>query len=223
MNRRLGVVGLAAIAGWSIAAAASASTNLVSDGDFSSPYGGVYSTYFSNGGGSGSSFGAWTVTSGSVDLIGTYWQSPSGPGGGSVDLDGDTPGAISQNLSLIAGSYVLSFDLSGNPDGAPTVKTVDVTVGSANQSYTYTIGTNTHANMSYTVETLDFTATGPTALTFTSQDQNSPYGPVIGAVEVTAVPEASTWALMLVGFATIGFALRRGWALKRELAALQSV
>jgi len=223
MNKRLVGVALAAIAGWSIAAAASASTNLVSDGDFSNPYGGVYTTYFSNGSGAGASFGPWTVTSGSVDLIGTYWQSPSGPGGGSVDLDGDAPGAISQSLSLSAGSYVLTFDLSGNPDGQPTTKTVDVTVGSASQSYTYTIGTNTHANMQYTVETLDFTATGPTTLTFASQDSNSPYGPAIGAVDVTAVPEASTWALMLVGFATIGFALRRGWALKRELAALQSV
>jgi hypothetical protein len=173
INKRFGVVALAAVAGWSIAVAA-------------------------------------TVGANSRD-------------GGSVNLDGDVAGEISQGPSLGAGRQLLTFDISGTLDGGPSIKTVDVIVGGARQSYSYAIGVDAHANTQATIETLDFTATDPTASTFTSRDTNASDGPVIAAADVPAVPETSTWVLMLVGFATIGFALRRGWALKRELAALQSL
>jgi choice-of-anchor C domain-containing protein len=186
-------------------AGAAHASNLVSDGDFSSPYGGpVFTTYFS-----GSSFGPWSVTSGSVDLIGGYWQSPSGPAGGSVDIDGDSPGAISQSLATGTGTYTLTFDLSGNPDGAPATKTLDVSVGGVSQVFTYTIGSNTHASMNYTPESLTFTASGPTTLSFASGDVGTPYGPVVGAVSVTAVPEPASWALMILGAGAIGASIRR--------------
>jgi hypothetical protein len=42
-------------------------------------------------------------------------------------------------------------------------------------------------------------------LTFASMDPGSAYGGVIGAVSVSAVPEASTWAMILLGFAGVGF------------------
>jgi choice-of-anchor C domain-containing protein len=180
-------------------------SNLVSDGNFSSPYGGaVFVTDFS-----GSSFGPWSVTSGSVDLIGGYWQSPSGPGGGSVDLDGDSPGAISRSLATGTGTYTLTFDLSGNPDGGPATKTLDVSVGGVTKVFTYTIGSNTHADMDYKPESLTFTASGPTTLSFASGDVGSPYGPVVGAVSVTAVPEPASWALMILGAGAVGASIRR--------------
>lgn len=178
--------------------------NLVSDGDFTTPSGGATFTTYS----AGSSFGPWTVTSGSIDLIGGYWQNPTTPGG-SVDVDGVQPGAFDQSIATGTGEYKLTFDLSGNPDGPPPTKTLQVTVGSATQTYTYTIGTNTHANMMYDPESLVFHATGPTTLTFTSLDgAGSPFGPVVGNVSITAVPEPASWALMLVGLGAMGAALR---------------
>ena len=86
-------------------AALAAPTNFVTDGNFDSPSGGYYTTY------SLGSLGPWTVTSGSVDLIGTYWQAPPS-GGGSVDLDGYyAAGTISQSLSLTPGSIIQAFVL----------------------------------------------------------------------------------------------------------------
>jgi choice-of-anchor C domain-containing protein len=182
---------------------ASAGVNYVGDGDFSLPWGGgTFTTYAG-----GSTIGPWSVIGGSVDLIGGYWQSPT-PGGGSVDLDGLHPGGVSQWLDLTAGSYRLSFYLSGNPDGGYPTKTVDVSIGAIEDPlFTYTTGANSHTDMNYVWETLSFTTGGPTTLTFASEDAfSSPYGPVIGGVAVTAVPEPSTWAMMLPGFVGLGFA-----------------
>jgi hypothetical protein len=141
----------AGIAASAMLAASSAFANLVSDGDFNNPSGGgSFATYFN-----GQSFGPWNVVglgsswagTGGVDLVGGYWQSPT-LGGGSVDLDGDGPGGVTQTLSLTSGkTYRLSFDLSGNPDGDPTTKSVTVSVGSLDKTYTYTIGSNAHADM----------------------------------------------------------------------------
>lgn len=177
-------------------------SNLVADGTFDSPSGGgSFATYFAT-----QSFGPWTVTSGSVDLIGGYWQAPAG--GGSVDVDGDSPGAFSQPLATGVGAYTLTFDLSGNPDGGPATKTLEVSVGGATQTFTYTIGANSHGQMDYVPETLTFDASGPTTLTFTSLDVGSPYGPVVGNVSVTGVPEPAAWALMLLGVGAMGASLR---------------
>jgi choice-of-anchor C domain-containing protein len=178
---------------------ASAST-IVTDGNFNDPTGGSgFTTYFS-----GQSFNAWNVTGGGVDLIGGYWQAPTS-GAGSVDLDGNAPGAISQSITAPAGNYVLRFFLSGNPDGSPAMKTVDVSIAGVTQAFAYTIGSNSHSNMMYQMETLDFTLSGPTTLSFTSTDSGTPYGPVIGDVSISAVPEPATWAMMVLGFFGIGF------------------
>jgi choice-of-anchor C domain-containing protein len=183
-----------------------AATNLVLDPNFDSPSGGPsYTTY--NG---GQTFGEWLVTGASVDLIGGYWQAPVG--GGSVDLDGLAPGGVSQNITLSAGTYLLSFYLSGNPDGGDPTKTVEVGLGGHDQTFTYTTGpSNSETNMDYVLESMRVTVTsGLQTLSFSSLDAStSPYGPVIGGISLDAVvPEPAAWALMLLGFAGIGAGLR---------------
>jgi choice-of-anchor C domain-containing protein len=179
----------------------------------------VYSNYFTGGPvgspgyvteGTGSTFDGFTVSSGSVDLIGSYWRAPIAPiaTAGSVDLDGTSPGAITltTNVTLAAGTYALDFYLSGNPDGLPTTKQVDVGVGGVSQDFTYTLNGNTHTDMKYVLEQVDFTTTGGVLpLSFMSLDSNSPYGPVIGSLTISAIPETSTWAMMLLGFLGVGF------------------
>ena len=63
----------------------------------------------------------WTVDSGSVDYINGYWQAQSGVA--SIDLAGNSPGAISQIFDTIAGQiYSVDYYLSGNPDGGSLAK-----------------------------------------------------------------------------------------------------
>lgn len=206
-------------AGAMLATSAAFAGNAVIDGNFTNPPGATtppgFTTYFT-----GQAFGPWTVIgSGSgpygnagVDLIGNYWQSPPS-GGGSVDLNGDAPGGIEQTiLGLTAGdTYTLSFYLSGNPDGYPATKTVDVAIGSASDVLTYTItGSNSKSNMNWVLEDLTFQAGASNILSFNSLDGGgSPFGPVIGGVSI-AVPEASTWAMMGLGLAGLAFAGYRG-------------
>ena len=181
---------------------AHAGPNLIADGDFDSPSGGsVFVTYSG-----GTSMGPWLVTGSSVDLIGGYWQAPT-LGGGSVDLDGNAPGGISQAISTIAGhEYEVSFFLSGNPDGPPPTKLLDVSAGSVSTTFSYTIGSNSHGNMEYQPESFTFTASGTnTTIAFTSEDVGTPYGPVVGGVSVAAVvPEPTTLALLSFGIAGVG-------------------
>ena len=82
--------------------------------------------------------GGWTVTSGSVDLIGQGGVFDLLPGNGRyVDLDGSTglSGTFDNQVPFSAlTTYTLSFDLAGSQRGDTNV--VDVIFGTASQSYT---------------------------------------------------------------------------------------
>jgi hypothetical protein len=158
----------------------------VVNGDFSNPWGGSFTTY--NAGGN---FGGWNVDSGSVDLIGSFWQSAT-VGGGSVDMDGFfQAGAISQTLTTGAGNFVLNFSLSANSgSGVGTTRGVRVTVGDAVQDFFYTLtGANSTSNMNYIAQSLAFVTDGPTNLTFASlSTDDGAWGAVVSGVSVSAVP-----------------------------------
>jgi len=213
---------MATLGGLAVATGASAGVNILTDGDFSNPYGGASYTAIA----SGTTMGPWAVssvgggaTADAVDLIGGYWNSPSGaPGTGSVDLDGTSPGIISQTFTPTqSGLYDVSFDLSANPDGGETPKSLLVTINGVSETYTPTPGpSGSPDTLVYTPEEFQVSLVQGTAytLTFTSEDgTTSAYGPVIGGVSV-ALPEPATWGLMLVGLGGLGAALRS----RRKLA-----
>ncbi len=132
----------------------------------------------------------WTVESGTIDYIGSYWQSSPG-GGRSLDLTGYTPGAISQTFATVPGaSYEVSFDLSGNPAGGPSLKTLTVSAtGGASTGYSYdTVAHGTTlADMQWETKTYTFVATGlSTTLTFASTVEGY-YGPALDNVVVTEI------------------------------------
>jgi choice-of-anchor C domain-containing protein len=136
----------------------------------------------------------WTIDSGSIDWIGSYWQAADGSR--SIDLNGNETGAISQTLTTTIGNtYVVTFSLSGNPDGPPTAKTLTVgATGAPSAIYTFdtALAGNTLADMKWAGQTYSFLATSSsTVLSFTSTTVG-PWGPALDNVNVTEnVPTAN--------------------------------
>ena len=168
-------------------------------------------TYVDGGGGfeqlnaGDTSLDGWTVDAGSVDWIGTYW--PAQDGSMSIDMSGAEAGAISQTFATTIGNtYTVSFFLSGNPAGPPTVKTLDVSAtGGTVGQYSFDVTGNTLANMNWTAEVYSFLATSTsTTLSFASTTPGA-HGPAIDNVAVTeTVPTQSDckqggWQTMIDG------------------------
>jgi choice-of-anchor C domain-containing protein len=146
----------------------------------------------------------WTVTSGSVDWINTYWQQPSGVAPAlSIDLNG-TPtaahpnpvGSISQTFATTPGQeYEVGFSYAGNPVCGPSTKGMTVSVnGSVIRHYSFSTASTTTSNMGWTYDLYNFwvaDASGTTTLTFAADPSNtSNCGFVISQV-YAGTPEAS--------------------------------
>jgi choice-of-anchor C domain-containing protein len=131
----------------------------------------------------------WTVDSGTIDWIGTYWTASNGSR--SIDLNGFDAGTISQTLATTIGNtYVVTFDLSGNPVNLPTTKTLNVVAtGGPTVGYTYdTLAQgNTQTDMKWVPQTYSFFATSSsTVLSFASTTAGA-FGPALDNVAVTEV------------------------------------
>ena len=137
-----------------------------------------------------SSIADWTVDAGSVDWIGTYW--PAQEGSMSIDMSGVEAGTLSQTFATTIGNtYNVSFQLSGNPEGDPTVKTLEVSAtGGTVGLYSYDVTANDLTHMNWRPETYSFLATSAsTTLSFVSTTAGA-FGPAIDNVVVTEdVPE----------------------------------
>lgn len=150
--------------------------------------------------------GGWTVSSGTVDTIGTGFFDLFPGNGHYIDLDGSTSqaGIFSKTLSLTNGvTYTATFDLGGNKRGYAN-DTVDVSFGTANGSYTLA-SADPFGNHGLT-----FTAgaSGLYTLSFHNHGGDN-VGAVLDNVNVTAVPEPATYGMLLAGLAFVGFVARR--------------
>lgn len=144
----------------------------------------------------------------SVDLVGPGFYDQLAYQGNSVDLDGSTgngnnpAGQLQSIQSLALGDYTVSFLLAGNLRGY-TAETTVVSIGNTSFSLT---PLNTQG---YTIQTLHFTGVSGN-LIFADLGPSNQQGNLIDNVTVTTgVPEASTWIMMLLGFAGIGLYARR--------------
>lgn len=154
-----------AIAGLAIAGGSVSASPLIINGDFSQFTGTTGQFVTVNAG--DSSITGWTVDTGSVDWINTYWTGADG--NHSLDLDGLAAGVIHQDVALGAGEYALKFALAGNPDQSydkvvkATVYAADNTTVLATQDYTFVQNGHTGTSMGWTDQTLAFSS---------SSDQN---------------------------------------------------
>ena len=132
---------------------------------------------------------SWTVSSGTVDYIGTYWQAADGVR--SIDLNGTSAGAVRQSITTESGkTYKVSFSLSGNPEGGVGIKTMTADVGATPIAFSYEVGAlNTRAGMKWAAKSFTFVAAAATtALTFTSTSTTAgAFGPALDKVRVELV------------------------------------
>jgi choice-of-anchor C domain-containing protein len=182
-------VGAALAASWSVAAAA---TNIVQNGSFETPVESQGVTSY----GQSATFDGWTVAFGNVEHIRSdYWQDAEG-GAASVDLSGTTCGGIYQDLSTIIGtSYLLSFDMAGNPDAGPTIKTMNVQWnGTIVRTQTFDTSGRSRQNMGWqTFQLTVVAAVSTTRVEFDSVDSPcTSAGPTLDEVSVTTQANAVT-------------------------------
>ncbi len=159
------------------------------------------------------SLNGWTVESGTVDLINTYWASSEGTH--NVDMSGSAPAVISQVISGldVGESYALTFDLSGNPDGPPVVKSLLAAIGGTAAMFTFDSSTTVRpAAMNWTPMVLRFTAEASSlTLRFSSMnDTVGFYGAALDNVAISAVPLPAAAPLLLAGLGgLVAFGRRR--------------
>jgi hypothetical protein len=150
----------------------------------------------------------WTVTDGTVDIIGPSFYSYCGAGQGKcIDLDGSTgdAGILSKSLSLDAGvQYTATFELAGNMRGGSETGAVSFGFGGNNITYSLL------SSAAFSSYQLIFTpgSTGAYSLSFSNAGGDN-IGALLDNVTVTAVPEPETYAMMLAGLGLMGAVVRR--------------
>jgi hypothetical protein len=162
-------------------------------------------------------FANWSVSNGTVDLIGSPGFFDFFPGNGLyLDLDGTTFQAgtfTSIGIQVTPGNYMLSFLLAGSQRG--DVNTVQVNVSGGLASSTYTLG----SNVPLTLETMSFTVLAPMTinLSFLNEGISDNIGLILDNVNLdrvsTAVPDSGSTTVLL-GIAIIGLCLM-GWRFTR--------
>jgi len=168
--------------------------------DFNSENGGVGKLNYN-------SFANWTVTDGTVDLIGNGFYDFLPGNGLYVDLDGSTYNAgimtTTTSLSLDPGTYTLSFDLAGNHRNGAT-ETVSVKVEVGLFSKTYSLGR--YDPFTTFTETFTVLTAGNYNLSFEGTGGDN-IGMLLDNVSVVPVPAAVI--LGILGLGVVGIKLRK--------------
>lgn len=164
----------------------------------------------------------WTVDTGDINVVNGTYAGPASPGPNLayeglqyLDLVGQSgSGSISQSIATVAGQvYQLTFAYSNNIFGGAAAAAATVSIGSLLAPIAHSTATTT--NLNWTVFTGTFVGTGSDTLNFTSVLDSQNGSIFLDAVSIAAVPEASTWLMMIFGFGLAGAAIRRR---KRTLA-----
>ena len=142
-----------------------------------------------------------------------------------IELDTTANSSATQKIGTVLGTvYNLSFAYSPRTGVASTSNGIEVFWDGVSQG-TFTSFTN--ADTAWVLENLTVTGTGLDTLEFSAIGTSDSYGGSLDAVSLTAdavslaaaVPEPFTWAMMILGFAGIGFMAYRRKSKPALLAA----
>jgi choice-of-anchor C domain-containing protein len=100
----------------------------------------------------------WVVTQGNLDYIdAAYWQAAEGKR--SLDMNGITPGGISQTFKTKKGQkYRVTFAMAANPNSEPTEKKLQVSAAGKKMEFTFDAAGKTRTEMGWMTKTWEFTA-----------------------------------------------------------------
>jgi hypothetical protein len=216
---------LAILAGFVTATltAGSAQANLLDNGSFDTTTAHPWSNTDGLGGDvvgpSTTAIAGWNIVNDSLIWIqtttppnyGGLTNSPGNPSAFFLDLTGQHDNGVYAGVTqsvatVVGGAYSLTFDLGsasqwGTPDG--------LTASAAGTSQAF-ISSGVPTNNTWQSETFNFTATsnntlislmGSSGFSYVGLDNVVLTGPAV----TPGVPESSTWAMMLLGFAGVGF------------------
>jgi hypothetical protein len=195
----------------SVAAVAAANPGLVF------PYVNSPNYVYPAGPGGPGTVGGWTFANGPIQpsgtpdggagLVGTppsgspYFQGPAALSGNQYAFVQDQ-GAVSQTFnSTLAGATTIAFDVAGRGSSGHGTESVEallngVVIGS---------GTTTDFQGFQLVSLTGTLNAGSNTLEFVGLTQLTDQTAFIENVSVAPVPEPSTWAMIILGFATLGF------------------
>lgn len=119
----------------------------------------------------------------------------------------DTTRNSSMFVALGAGSYSVSYYYSPRPGVAAASNGITLSIGS---TLLDSVALDGGSDTMFGLRTVNFTTTGD-LLSFAAIGTSDGLGGYLDDITIstTAVPEASTWALMIAGFGMVGFAARR--------------
>jgi choice-of-anchor C domain-containing protein len=130
--------------------------------------------------------GAWTVVSGNVDLVRALWVPAKGSQ--SLDLNGDTPGAVEQQLQTVPGGrYLIVWRLAGNPLCGPPEKTIRLVFGGTSVQTSFDTTGQSTEHMGWRTNRYELpTGRSHSDLRFESLTEGA-CGPAIDGISVTRI------------------------------------
>lgn len=169
--------------------------SIIFQDNFNLENGGHYALNYNN-------FAKWTVSNGTVDLIGAGSSWDYFPGNGLyVDLDGSTSNAgimaTKNTITLTPGTYALSFYLGGNH----RINTPDSVIVKSNiGSYSETFVIARNDPLTKFTRTFNVTSTTNANLSFENLGGDN-IGAILDNVTLAAVPEPATLTFLGLGLA----------------------